>query len=62
MTDQGYSNEENPIPPQPQERPIFSVSEMLTPSELAQLEQAGREADAYLRKVYPNLKFAQDSR
>lgn len=33
-----------------------STSRMLTPSEIADLRQKGKEADAYLRKVFKNIQ------
>ena len=41
--------------PAPPYSEVSPSSEMLTPSELAQLRQASNDADAYLQKVYPNL-------
>lgn len=39
-----------------QEPDIASPSDMLTPSELRQLEQKQRDDFAYLKKVFPGLK------
>ena len=48
------------LPPSPDQRQATSeTSEMLMPSELAQLRQAGKDADVYLQKVYPNVKILQ---
>lgn len=47
-------------PPSPDQKPATSeTSEMLTPSELARLRQAGKDADVYLRKAYPGVKIRQ---
>lgn len=58
MTIPPESNESSKMPETPEVQPLLEpdtslVSEMLTPSELAQLRHAGSEADAYLRKAYP---------
>lgn len=48
------------LPPQPslvRKPTTLSVSEMLTPSELAQLKQTASENSAYLQEVYPDLKI-----